>query len=270
MIDAFPYLVYAVFAVGAAGAYFALPRAGKSTGSAGTILGAAAVGLLIVCCVAVIPSAPGSAMSYLFGAVALLASGRVITHPKPVYCALYFVLVAIAVACIAVVQKAEFLGIALVIVYAGAILVTYAFVIMLAQQGGASGIETRSREPLAAVIVGFVTMAAIAAQTPNLKPPAKVAGDDVHYALAASQSEAGTARAAESRGGNNDESKSNTALVGASVLTDHMLTMQVAGLLLLIAMIGAIAISRKRVPSEESGASAAVPLGQVGKTAPPF
>ena len=48
-----------------------------------------------------------------------------------------------------------------------------------------------------------------------------------------------------------------------------MLTLEVAGLLLLVAMIGAIAIAKKRVPAEEIPA-AEKPLGQIGKEVAPF
>ena len=50
---------------------------------------------------------------------------------------------------------------ATIIVYAGAILVTFLFVIMLAQQAGPSDADHRSREPLLATIAGFVLLGAI-------------------------------------------------------------------------------------------------------------
>ena len=55
-------------------------------------------------------------------------------HPRPVYSAVYFVLVVLATTGLCVLAAAEFLAAALVIVYGGAIMVTYIFVIMLAQQ----------------------------------------------------------------------------------------------------------------------------------------
>ena len=55
---------------------------------------------------------------------------RVITHPHPVYAALYFILTIIAMAGLILLLSAEFMAFAVIIVYAGAILVTYLFVIM--------------------------------------------------------------------------------------------------------------------------------------------
>src|SRR5690606_206086 len=75
---------------------------------------------------------------WIFAGVAVLAALRVITHTRPVYSALYFVLSVLSTAGLFVLLWAEFLGVALVIVYAGAILVIYVFVIMLATQAHAS------------------------------------------------------------------------------------------------------------------------------------
>jgi NADH:ubiquinone oxidoreductase subunit 6 (subunit J) len=56
---------------------------------------------------------------------------------------------------------APFLMAATIIIYAGAIVVTFLFVLMLAQQEGLSSADARSREPLLATLTGFVLMAAL-------------------------------------------------------------------------------------------------------------
>src|SRR4051794_27075839 len=119
---------------------------------------------------------------WVFSAIAVVGALRVVTHPRPVYSALYFVLTVMASAGLFVLMWAEFMAAALVVIYAGAILVTYVFVIMLAQQaaptsGGAEGATTQandkdpgpyagmaeydavSREPVVASAVGFALMA---------------------------------------------------------------------------------------------------------------
>jgi NADH-quinone oxidoreductase subunit J len=58
-------------------------------------------------------------------------------------------------------QAAPFLMAATIIVYAGAIVVTFLFVIMLAQQAGWSDADHRSREPLISTIAGFVLVGAL-------------------------------------------------------------------------------------------------------------
>jgi NADH-quinone oxidoreductase subunit J len=101
----------------------------------------------------------------IFGTVALAGATRMVTHPKPVFAALYFILVVIATAGMFLLLGAEFMAFSLVIVYAGAILITYMFVLMLAQQspvegaGGDAWYDRMPREALSAVVVGFLMVA---------------------------------------------------------------------------------------------------------------
>ena len=259
------YLIYAVFALGAAGIYFALPRPHRSTVPAGHILGVAAVALFVVLVASYALPSDGAGFSYVFSAMALLAAGRVVTHAKPVYCVLYFVLVVLSVAMLLVLQQAEFLAIALVIIYAGAILVTYAFVLMLAQQSATAPFETRSREPGLAVLAGFVVMAAVAGQVADLPVGAKASsGPEIRLAQAHVDDERPVESSLPAI-----PVEGNTVAMGRLLLTNYVITLEVAGVLLLVALIGAIAIARKRVPAEELGGHDK-PLGQVGREAPPF
>src|SRR5688500_5995780 len=87
---------------------------------------------------------------WIFSLIALGGAVRVVTHPRPVYSALYFVLTVFATAGLFILLWAEFMAAALVLIYAGAILVTYVFVIMLATQaapttGGPDGATTPAR-----------------------------------------------------------------------------------------------------------------------------
>ena len=74
---------------------------------------------------------------WIFSAIAIFGAVRVVTHPRPVYSALYFVLTVFATAGLFILLWAEFMAAALVLIYAGAILVTYVFVIMLAAEASA-------------------------------------------------------------------------------------------------------------------------------------
>ncbi len=251
-------MLYAVFAIGGAGVYFALPRSGRSTRTAGAILGIAAVALLLVLLAAKTMPAPFATYSYVFSAVALLAAGRVITHPKPVYSALYFVLLVVAVAFLVVLQQAEFLAVALIMVYAGAILVTYAFVIMLAQQSGAAAYDVRSREPFLAVLAGFATMAAVAGQIDELPTRRPQPFDGAIRLVAGSDT-----------GGEPTPAPGTTMEIGQAMLTNYVITLEVAGVLLLVAIVGAIAMAKKQIPAEEA-VQEEKPLGQIGREVPPF
>ena len=176
---------------------------------------------------------------WIFSAIALAGAVRVITHPRPVYSALYFVLTVFASAGLFVLLDAEFMAAALVLIYAGAILITYVFVIMLASQARAPGstanflseYDTISREPLIGSMVGFTLMGMLmfvifdkaAAIQPN--PPAK---DEAALKM-----------------------EGATQKLGVYLFQSQMVDLEVAGLILTISMVGAIVIARKRVVYHE-------------------
>ena len=72
-----------------------------------------------------------TALFYLFSAVLLFAAFRVITARNPVYAALFLVLAFFQAACVWMLLRAEFLAIALVLVYVGAVMVLFLFVVMM-------------------------------------------------------------------------------------------------------------------------------------------
>lgn len=101
----------------------------------------------------------------IFSVIAIASAVRVISHPVPVYSALYFVMVVLSSASMILLLEAEFIAFALIIVYAGAILITYMFVLMLAQQSsdsenpsGRAEYDVNPREPGAAAVVGFIML----------------------------------------------------------------------------------------------------------------
>src|SRR3954471_23098423 len=109
-----------------------------------------------------------------FATAAILAAMLMITNRNPVYSALWFALATLAVCGLFLMQSAPFLAAATVIVYAGAIVVTFVFVIMLAQQSGATVYDQYSRQPLLATVLGVLLLGALMAM---LKPSA---GEDMH------------------------------------------------------------------------------------------
>jgi NADH-quinone oxidoreductase subunit J len=273
-----PVIVYAVFALGAAGICLALPGRGRPMRRAGLVFGLAAIaGFVVFIGGRLLPHDSTAVTFGALAAAALFGAGRVVTHPKPVYSAVYFVLVVVAVACLMVLQEAEFLGIALIIVYAGAILVTYVFVIMLSQQSGASPPDTRAREPLAAVLAGFITMAAIAGQAvqparaaltgsaPSVAQTAPLAGfgSGATGGLSASASPRTAGRGCEPIG------NGNTFQVGVVMLSRYVVALELSGVLLLVAMVGAIALARKPVPRDVPMPTPPPP-GQIGREVAPF
>ncbi|MDA1008698.1 MAG: NADH-quinone oxidoreductase subunit J [Planctomycetota bacterium] len=107
-------------------------------------------------------------VAVLAAVLSVVSAARVIANPRPVLAAVFFVLVVLAGAAMFLLLAAEFLAFALIIVYGGAILITYMFVLMLAHQSdGGSGqhagadYDRNPREPIASVMVGFVLFLAL-------------------------------------------------------------------------------------------------------------
>lgn len=213
--------------LGGVGLLLAMPRGPRPAGAAPVVLLGAAGALLIGLLAALLTGGAPAGWFVPLALVAVAAAIRVVTHPRPVYSALYFILVVVAVAGLLVLMQAEFLAAALIIIYAGAILVTYIFVIMLAQQSGEAPCDRRAHEPFLAVLGGFVLLGTIGAQllAPTVRagiepaPPLPTAPDGV-------------------------------VEVGSALLTRYAVGVELAGLLLLAAMVGAIAIARRRATQD--------------------
>lgn len=267
------YALYAAFVLGGCGLYLMLPGASRQRPLAGTALGLLGLAaLLVVWLAGLTSSAPSGAFFYLLAMVAVACTARVITHPKPVYSALYFVIVVLATAALCLLQSAEFVAVAMVIIYAGAILVTYVFVIMLAQQGGPSVADVRSREPFLSVAAGFLTMAVISVHAAQALPERLAAASEANRAtasLALHEENQSSAAAGDKAAANRSNVLGQVSTIGGAVMTRYVVVLQLSGLLLLIAMIGAVAMSRKRVP-QEGVTPPRAPLGQAGREVAPF
>jgi NADH-quinone oxidoreductase subunit J len=98
---------------------------------------------------------------YLFAFFAVAAGACMIVQSNPAYAALYFALVILSTCGLFLLQSAPFLAAATIIVYAGAIIVTFLFVIMLSQQAGMADYDRLAREPVLAVAAGFLLLGAL-------------------------------------------------------------------------------------------------------------
>jgi len=180
-----PIILYAGLALGAIGVVVAMPKRGVNPQILGALLAGIGVGAILIA-LAVVGAqrgdGPANLFFYIFSLISLGGAMRVITHPRPVYAALYFILTVISTAGLFLLLSAEFMTFALVIIYAGAILITYLFVIMLATQApteeaidALNEYDAHSREPILSTIVGFALLAALVGMlgygVPALKPP---------------------------------------------------------------------------------------------------
>lgn len=307
-----PIVLYSMIALGAVGVLLALPRARASFALPGFLIGAAAGGIVLAALGSKALSQGGGGLPnvyfYIFGFIALAASLRVVTHPKPVYSALYFILTILATCGLFLILSAEFMAFALVIIYAGAILITYLFVIMLATQAPTEELSENqapfdrvAREPVLATVSGFLLLAVLSTLMARGVPTLAIApspesdrllaelplrieralrderlltgegGILPTESLARSMNADGTPgpyliddrqRTAvvrvDAEGGATrtvswpeDLALSNVEGVGHELIRAHPGAIEIAGVILLMAMLGAVVLARKQMQIDE-------------------
>jgi NADH-quinone oxidoreductase subunit J len=158
---------------------------------------------------------------YVFSAVLLFAAFRVITARNPVHAALFLVLAFFQASMVWMLLKAEFLSITLVLVYVGAVMVLFLFVVMMMDINVENlRVGFWKHFPLAA-FVGVVIALEMAAV---LMGGFRVV-DDPHGAASAVAG------------------KSNTLELGKLLYTHYIYPLEIAAAILLVAMIAAIALT---------------------------
>jgi NADH-quinone oxidoreductase subunit J len=173
---------------------------------------------------------------YLFAVVLLFAAFRVITARNPVYAALYLVLAFFQASALWLLLKAEFLAITLVLVYVGAVMVLFLFVVMMLDINVDSLRKGFWKHfPLAATLGALVALEMAAVLMGGFRVT-----DEPKAALAAAQV-AGQAAL----------QPSNTRDLGILLYTQYLYPVQIAAVILLVAMIAAIALTlRERKDSK--------------------
>lgn len=169
-----------------------------------------------------------SALFYVFSAILLFASFRVITARSAVYAALHLVLAFFNAACVWMLLKAEFLAISLVLVYVGAVMVLFLFVVMMLD-ANADTVRKGFWQlfPVAGTIGAVIAAEMIWVLRRGFDLP-----------------EAPPLDAAAAQLG-------NTKLLGIEIYTHYLYPLQIAAVLLLVAIIAAIALTmRKRKDSK--------------------
>jgi NADH-quinone oxidoreductase subunit J len=203
----------------------------------------------------------GEAMFWTFAIGALLCGVLMITARNPVYGALWFALSTLSTCGLFLLQSAPFLAAATVIVYAGAVIVTFLFVIMLAQQGGAATYDRRSRQAIPITLASFVLLGAITMTLHKNPPEFQVRNlvEEAKQEEAASGALGMSLVAPELLPTVTVETKPNQLSLasvkqpvgsmkglGKSLFGDYLFAVELAGTLLLVACIGAIAIAPRR------------------------
>ncbi len=296
-------LLYIACVAGAAALYLTLrpPKGKRGLRVAGGLVGLGVFGWLIwaapellqtMAGIAVKPEGRPEAFFLMFSLISIASAVRMITHDRPVYSALYFVLVVLSSAALFLLLQAEFMAFALIIVYAGAILITYLFVIMLAQQApnpdmpeAEADYDRLPREPAFACVVGFVLLAVLGnmvfAGVPMLRSrPRELAVQRLMWEslnlmprdlqrvveeLAPGAAIAENAEVQVGEGGAYIEIKqagetnptrlaippeklpNNVQRVGLDLVAKFPVSLELAGVILLMAMFGAVVLARKQI-----------------------
>ncbi len=159
---------------------------------------------------------------FILGAMALIAGGLVVFQKHPLRSALWLIVNFFAVAGIYLLAHAEFIAAIQVIVYAGAIMVLFLFVIMLLnirQPEEAPKIPFVGRKMGGIILAGFTGLILI-------------------Y---------GVARAALTTGKEAAPGLGNTESIARSLFTDYLLPFEVTSVLLLVAIVGAVVLAKSKL-----------------------
>jgi NADH-quinone oxidoreductase subunit J len=167
---------------------------------------------------------------YVFAAILLFAAFRVITARNPVHAALYLVLAFFQAAAIWLLLKAEFLAITLVLVYVGAVMVLFLFVVMMLDVNLDSIREGFWKHfPLAGSVGAIIALEMSYVLMGGFREPPKTGGT----------------------AGQIGAQVSNTKELGKVLYTEYLYPLEIAAVILLVAIIAAIALTlRERKDSK--------------------
>ncbi|HET6621769.1 MAG TPA: NADH-quinone oxidoreductase subunit J [Dongiaceae bacterium] len=161
---------------------------------------------------------------YVFAAVAVVSAVLVVANRNPVYSVLFLILTFFNVAGLFVLLGAEFLAMMLIVVYVGAVAVLFLFVVMMLDINFAELRQGFVRYAGIGAVVGIILVAEIIFVVSSGAMAPAIA------TLAGSPTPAGV---------------SNTQALGQILYTDYFYLFQSAGIVLLIAMIGAIVLTHR-------------------------
>jgi NADH-quinone oxidoreductase subunit J len=162
---------------------------------------------------------------YFFAALAILSAILVVTARSAVHSAIFLITALLATAGIFLQLRAEFLFIVQIILYVGGIMVLFIFVIMLVNLDVAEHQLRFRRQAWIATLIALVMGA--------------------HIAMAIHVGRAGLPLASSAPPSSVLEP--NTELVGRALFSSYMLPFEIASVLLLVAMIGAVVMAKRKV-----------------------
>jgi NADH-quinone oxidoreductase subunit J len=170
---------------------------------------------------------------YLFSAVLVVAATMVIVSRNPVHSVLFLILAFFNAAGLFLLLGAEFVAFILIIVYVGAVAVLFLFVVMMLDINFKDLRKGVWRSLPVGLLIGAVLIAQLVVTAANWQSLPDVAQNIANPSVAAEKTTDGVATAV----------RSNTHQIGDVLYTDYIYPFQVAGLILLVAMIGAITLT---------------------------
>lgn len=257
-----------VIVLGASGTYLLLPHShGRLKPLRAHVTGGVLAGLSILF-LALFWTPPGPFLTnlffYAFGIAAIAGGVLTITSRSPIQSALWFASVILSTSGLFLLSGAQFLAAGTVIVYAGAIIVTFLFVIMLAQSQGQAMYDRTARAPGRATFGCFVLFwgllyALLMAQVPPQPNTLIDTGGErrlvrtteIANVVAKSTAEV-LARAVRPTAqigpqvAHDGVPPPHVAGLGGTLYTDHLLSAELTGVLLFVALIGALVIAAPR------------------------
>ncbi len=198
-----------------------------------------------------------SCILILFCALATGGGIGFLVAREPVYAALGFATAVLSVCGVLFMQAALFIAAATMIVYAGATIIIFLFVLMFAQQTELRTYDVQLNNPLVAATIGAILLATItmcvtgdkAMLPPRVDPTRAMSAADLPNNLS---SEVGkeAARKLDAIDPTLRFVPNLTAGLGRSMYTDYLLAVELAGTVLLVATIGAIALAQRSTENQ--------------------
>jgi NADH-quinone oxidoreductase subunit J len=224
-----------------------------------SFVGAGALSLLVAVGVAFgfTPCTFESCVLMVFCAVATGGGIGFLTAREPVYAALGFATSVLSVCGVLFMQSALFIAAATMIVYAGATIIIFLFVLMFAQQSELRTYDVQLNNPFVAAAIGAILLATIAMCVTGDKSMLPLRLDTTRVMSAASLPDDLSSDAGKEAAKKMDAIDPNlryvpklTAGLGRSMYTDYLLAVELAGTVLLVATIGAIALAQRTTETQ--------------------
>ena len=166
---------------------------------------------------------------YFFGAMLLLSATMVVVIKNPIHAALFLVLSFFSSAAVWLLLNAEFLAIALVLVYVGAVMVLFLFVVMMLDINLSTLKDGFARYFPLGIFIALLMVIAMGI----------IVGSDYFTSDTYTQI-------------NTSTTPSNTKLLGYAIYTDYLYQFEIAGVILLVAIIAAISLSMSKLKITKS------------------